>query len=243
MEDKWSLLYEYARKAFDDEVNRFARLDDKAVKFITATSIIITIFIALSKWLFSESNNCFTVYVYFISGLVFIFLCMAWFFYFLSLKLAIVPKIPMTDEVFELFKSKNISTVYVALYKVARTAVEEITITICKKSKYLAWGFKCTIFAGLLLILFISMVALESSNIHNVFCVAKLNTQHKEVNVMCKDNSTNANSSSNTNSGQPDNEPDLDVISPSLQYATEGLDSITDEKGKILNESTKKDEK
>ncbi len=30
MDKKWSLLYEYSRKSLDDEVNRFARLDEKA---------------------------------------------------------------------------------------------------------------------------------------------------------------------------------------------------------------------
>ncbi len=266
MEDKWSLLYDYSRKAFDDEISRFARLDEKAVKFITSTSIIITIFVALSKWLFSENNNYFTVYVYMVTGLIFIFLCMAWTYYFFSLRLTVVPKMPVTDEIFDLFKNKNISTIHVTLYKSAKTATEELSSTIHKKAKYIVLGFRCTSTAGLLLILFIGMVILESNNTQNIFCKTKLNTQHEKVTTMCEGNTPQDNNSTNnqqsdnepdlnvtapeleysaenfngssTHNQQTDNEPDLDVIAPNLQYSTEGFDSTLDDDSQTLNEST-----
>ncbi len=235
MEDKWSFLYNYSRKAFDDEISRFARLDEKAIKLLTATSVIITAFIALSKWLFSDNqNNHFTIYVYILSGLIFILLCVSWIFYFLSLKLAVIPKMPLTDEVFELIKNKNIATVHVALYKSAKKAVEEISSIINKKSKYLVYGFKCTLIAGLLLVLFVSMIVLESVKLKSIFCVA--NSQRKEERIMSK-KETNQ----NTTNQQSNNEPDLDINAPNLQYVTEGLDSVPNKNSQMLNESTDKE--
>lgn len=232
MSDKWSFLYNYSRKAFDDEIARFSRLDEKAVKFITATSVIITAFIALSKWVFSGNNN-FTIYVFLISGIIFILLCAAWIFYFLSLKLTVVPKMPLTDETFELIKNNNISTVNVALYKAARNAVEEISLTINKKSKYLVNGFKCTLIAGLFLILFVSMIVVESIDFKSIFCAN--NSQQTEESIMTEKETTQSQSTTTTNQ-QPNNEPDLDVNAPNLQHATEGLDSLPDNKMQILNE-------
>jgi len=241
MEDKWSFLYNYSRKSFDDEISRFARLDEKAIKLLTATSVIITAFIALSKWLFSgNQTNHFTAYVYILAGLVFILLCISWAFYFLSLKLEVIPKMPLTDEVFELVKNNNIATVHFALYKSAKNAVEEISLIINKKSEYLVNGFKYTLIAGLLFVLFVSMIALESSKFKSIFCVSY--HQCKEERVMSeKETNQNTNNQQNTTSQQSNNEPDLDIKSPNLQYVTEGLDSVPDKNTQIITETTDKE--
>ena len=242
MDDNWSFLYNYSRKSFDDEVSRFARLDEKAIKLLTATSVIITAFIALSKWLFSDNQaNHFTAYVYILAGLVFILLCISWAFYFISLKLEIIPKMPLTDEVFELVKNKNIATVHVALYKSAKNAVEEISLIINKKSKYLVNGFKCTFIAGLLLVLFVSMIVLESGKFKSIFCVSYHQYKKEERLMSEKETGQNANSQQNTTNQQSSNEPDLDINAPNLQYATEGLDSVPDKNAQIINETNSKE--
>ena len=236
MEDKWSFLYDYARKAFDDEISRFARLDEKSIKLLTATSFIITAFIALAKWIFSEDqNNHFTIYAYILSGLIFILLCASWMFYFLSLKLTVIPRMPLTEEIFELVRNRNIPTIHVALYKASRNAVDEISLIIRNKSKYLIYGFKCTILAGLMLVLFTGMIVLESGKLKSILCGKT--TQNKEVIIMSDKETTQ-----DTTNQQSNNEPDLDVNPPNLQYATEGLDSIPDEMSTVLTES-KTDEK
>lgn len=170
MEGKWKLLYDYTRKAFDDEVERFSRVDEKATKFLTSISIIITLFVGLTKWLFSDSDNNFTICFFIIIGLAFFLLSLAWVCFFSSLRLTIVPKMPLTDEVFDLFKNEKINSIYFALHKSAKSGVEELSLIIHKKAKFILWGFRLTIAAGILMIFFICTVMAKSINFKLIFC-------------------------------------------------------------------------
>ena len=87
------------------------------------------------------------------------------------------------------------------------------------------------------------MIILESNNTQNIFRKTKLNTQHEKVAAMCKEDTTQDDKNSSTNNQQTDNEPDLDVTAPGLQYATEGFEAAPDDESQILNEVTTNGEK
>ncbi len=48
--DKYEFLYNYARSSFDDELQRFKNIEDKASKYISLFSILIVGFTALIRF-------------------------------------------------------------------------------------------------------------------------------------------------------------------------------------------------
>ena len=84
------------------EVERFKRLDDKANNLLRFIYILITIYLAMMKIIFVDTHNELNNIIIFILILSSILpLVCAWVSYFLSLKLTIVPRLPLTQEVFE----------------------------------------------------------------------------------------------------------------------------------------------
>ena len=90
MKNKWTLLYEYSKDLFDKEVDRFKRLDDKANNQLRFTYILLTIYIALLKVIIIDNTSHIDIFILIFVLLSFIFLLVAWLFYFLSLKLTTV---------------------------------------------------------------------------------------------------------------------------------------------------------
>ncbi|MBL0710687.1 MAG: hypothetical protein JJV99_06720 [Colwellia sp.] len=204
-EDKWSFLYHYARKSLDEEISRFQRIDDKSVKLLSSVSIIITIFLALFKWILEDSNVEFSLYIYIVSILIFLSLSFSWHFFFKALKLRLAPRMPLNDEIFKLVQEKNMATIHVALYKSCQKAVKESFDVIEDKADKLKKGYAATSIAGFLLILFVSMLSYEtvSSNLSP-------NTNGNTI-MPSEENSNNQNST---------NDPDLDITAPDHQLVT-----------------------
>lgn len=210
-EDKWSFLYHYARKSLDEEISRFQRIDDKSVKLLSSISIVITVFLALFKWVVEDSNVNFSSYVYVVASLIFIALSGAWYYFFTALKLQLAPRMPINDEIFNLVKEKNMASIHVALYKSCKTAVEKSFDVIEKKAEQLKKGYLCTSVAASILVLFVAMLSFETIAMHK-----KPPYQPDEkVNVsMPNENNTNDQQADNTN------EPDLDITAPDIQFVT-----------------------
>ena len=215
VENKWTFLYNYSRKSLDYEVERFRRIDEKSVKLLSSVSIIITIFVALFKWVFENQTIDFTVYVFVVAAAMFGALCLSWYFYFSALKLVLTPKMPLNDNV--------------SLFKSCKNAVEESILIIEKKATKLKYGYLATSVSGVLLIIFVCMISYETIAYNNRIPHEPHLT--KEV-VSMPEKETKPLAS---------NEPDLDIEAQDLQYSTEGLDetNIVTKKEK-LNE-TKKD--
>ncbi|HHJ3243442.1 TPA: hypothetical protein ACQJOV_004583 [Vibrio parahaemolyticus] len=154
-DDKWNLLHNHALKAFEFEVQRFHRLDDKSTKFITAISVVITAFSALVNWVSGNETVNFTPYVYILLVLVFIGLSVSWVMFFLCLKMTTTSVLDIEDTMLEDFKNNNIATIRIGIYKGLQNSIKERRASSDKKAKFLNWGYNFTAASGLCMVLLI----------------------------------------------------------------------------------------
>lgn len=224
-EDKWAFLYYYSRKSLDEEIDRFQRIDDKSVKLLSSVSVIITIFIALFKWVIEDSKVEFSPCVYFVAISLFAALGIAWFFFFNALKLQLTPRMPLDDSIFTLVKEKNMATIHVALYKSCQDAAEISRDNVEVKARKLQHGYTATSFAAAFIIIFITMISFES--------IAHLNNIKQTIESATMPENNQQNPAPEPTS----NEPDLDVTAPEIQLVTNSDDTPLETKGSIIVES------
>jgi len=207
------------------EVDRFKRLDDKANNQLRFTYILITIYIALGKLIIIDitNNQNYIAYVLLTSSII--FLVLAWLNYFLSLKLTIVPKLPLTDEIINLFKEKELPTIQYALSESMKKAFNIYDKIIEKKAKKLHYGYNFTILSVITIIILTGYTSYNHINI-DTKKEFKMNTNNKQEDSNNTNNQQDSNVSNNTNNQQDsnisNNEPDFNVDIPELLVATEG---------------------
>ena len=228
MQSKWTLLYEYSKDLFDMEVDRFKRLDDKANNQLRFTYVLLTIYIALLKILIFDDIHHIDIFILILVLLSFISLFSAWLFYFLSLKLTTVPKLPLTDNVLTLFKEKEIATVEFALHGSIKKAIDKYDEIIFKKAKNLRYGYNSTILSVMLIMITTGFI------LYNYLEKNQINFK-KELEMNDTKTEENNNSQVNSSSSQ-ENQPEFDVSIPDIQYATEGYDEVNTTKYRELLE-------
>lgn len=234
MENKWTLLYEYSKDLFNMEVDRFKRLDDKANNQLRFTYILLTIYSALLKILIIDSVYKIDDIIFIPVSLSFVFLFLAWLFYFLSLRLTTVPKLPLTNEISDLFKEQKLITIQFALSQSIKEAISEYDEIILKKAKNLRYGYNLTIVSVALVMITTGYIS------YNYMTVNKINSK-KEF-QMSENTSEEQNNSQDNTSEQNNDQPDFDVNIPSLQYTTEGYEEdITKYKDLIIENSEEND--
>ena len=232
MNSKWTLLYEYSKDLFDKEVDRFKRLDDKANNQLRFTYILLTIYIALLKVIIIDNTSYIDIFILIFVLLSFIFLLVAWLFYFLSLKLTTVPKLPLTDDILSLFKDNEIVTIEFALHGSIKKAIYEYDRIILKKAKNLRYGYNLTILSVLFIIVTTGVIS------YNYFESNHINFKKEQK---MSDKKTEGNNNSQADSSQPqNNQPDFNVNIPDIQYATEGYEVDTTKYQKLIEEETNK---
>lgn len=160
-DNKLRLLYEYSMAVVNYEQQRFHRIDDKAIKLLTAVSIVITVFVALAKFMIEDSERTYSLCVYILSLLVFVSLASAWFFYFFSLRLAPAPTLPLDDQVFNLVKSNDADSAMISIHKTCRKAADDRSKISNEKARMLRHGFNATLFAAAFLFILVLWIFLE----------------------------------------------------------------------------------
>jgi len=228
LKENWTLLYEYSKDLFDMEVDRFKRLDDKANNQLRFTYVLLTIYIALMKIMVIDNIHTINNIIYIIIFCSFIFLFFAWLFYFLSLRLTTVPKLPLTDDVFILFKEKELMTVQYALYESIKKAIIQYDKIILKKAKNLRYGYNSTIISVILVIITAGYISYNNLDINP--------TSKKEV-QMSEKKSEKENNNQNDSTTPSKSQPEFDVKIPDIQYATEGYEIDTTKYQELLEES------
>lgn len=114
--EKYKTLYEYQKDQFDDEKQRYSKLEDKATKFLTALTIVISTYtLIVGKFLESLPTdiNAFLKWsCYILIFLTFLCFCSAWSFIFRTLKLRDVPKMPSDKATIEYFLDNHLESIY-----------------------------------------------------------------------------------------------------------------------------------
>ena len=154
--NKWELLYQYATKALDQDIERFHKLDEKISKFINTVTIIIGVFVAAVPFVFKNHFPPKSFYEWLLIALIFftfVSLCSLWSFLFRALKLVNVPRMPFNEEIVELFKSnQDVNTIFFALTKTCLNAFEENKSVNAQKVKFLNKAYEDTVYAASLIV-------------------------------------------------------------------------------------------
>lgn len=118
--EKYKTLYEFQKSQFEDERDRYNRLEDKSVKYLTSITIAMTGYILLLRWTLSEvipPTSLMSWIVVILMLMTLMAMASSWSFVFRSIKLQNLIKIQSNDEMINYFKSNKKETVYLGLAK------------------------------------------------------------------------------------------------------------------------------
>ena len=143
--EKHEFLYQYARAAFDDELQRFRNIEDKASKYLNLLSVVIVGYTLMLR-LFSEkifSNPAIISWLIFFSiFLTYLALITSWSFLFRALKFMDMPRLPLDDNFIDSFEPKNLPTIHFALMKACNNALTYARQGNTIKSQLLIKGYR-----------------------------------------------------------------------------------------------------
>ncbi|PHN43110.1 hypothetical protein [Pseudomonas syringae] len=166
--ENYKFLFELSKKALDEELDRYKKLDEKASRFLSILSIGIVAYTALinaaSTKLKEMSSLGFSGWVFVIlTGLTFVALFSAWFRIFNSIKLSDSPTISIGKTVNDLAAEEELITMYDALAKSCQEALSLARPVLKAKTDYLESAYReifcatCLLGACLLLYFWITV--------------------------------------------------------------------------------------
>lgn len=161
--EKYKALYEYQKAQFEDEKNRFGRLEDKSAKYLTALTVAITAYVLIIRWVFSWTvfpDFLFFLLIKILITITFFLFCIAWGFILSSIKLRGISKMPSEDSLINYFKNNSLETVYLGLAKKYSESITKYRTECQDKTKLMLWGYKFTIGAGISFMLSIILIFL-----------------------------------------------------------------------------------
>lgn len=145
--EQYKFLYELSRRALDEELDRYKRLDEKASRFLSILSIGIVAYTALlnagaskifplhsagpAAWLFVA-----------LAVLTFIALLSSWFRIFCSIKLSSSPRVSIGSAANTLAEDEDLVTMYYMLSISCQNAVASARTVLTKKTDYLESAYK-----------------------------------------------------------------------------------------------------
>ncbi|MDQ8935800.1 hypothetical protein [Acinetobacter rudis] len=161
--DRYKALYEYQKAQFDDEKTRYSKLEDKAAKYLTFLTIIISAYILLVSKFISASDDiyCLTyaIIIFFII-LTFFSFCSAWFSIFKSLKLQKIKKMSADAELIEFFEAHELPSVYLGLAENYSEVIEWYRIKNDDKTTLMQKGYKEILHTAIFFIISIFIIFL-----------------------------------------------------------------------------------
>lgn len=226
--DKYEFLYHYSRSAFEDELQRFRNVEEKANKFIALLSIVIVGYTALiqayAKAFFSPSTFIEYLCLTFIA-LTYIALVSSWSFLFRSLKFIEMPRLPLDQKFIDNFKEKELPTHHYTLSITCNDGLILARESVTKKSKLLIKAYKDISFAAWLISISLCLLTI----------ITYIN---KDKNTMTDKESSQQQQTQYQSQSQP--EPDFTASAPKVVMVLDHAIEKSDTKSQTLNESTKK---
>ncbi|WP_352338736.1 hypothetical protein [Psychrobacter sp. 16-MNA-CIBAN-0192] len=151
--NKYRFLYDYSNQLYKEEVQRFKDLEDKSFKLLTALSIISLVYIPVLSWVLTVTEQWCILSLLTIPFIMIDVACFsrAWISLNNTFKIIYIPKLPLNDNLIELFKDDNehINSIYYNLYQGYSEATIKYKLVNDEKAnciedghKYLQKGFK-----------------------------------------------------------------------------------------------------
>lgn len=127
--EKYKLLFEYQKSLYEEEINRYRRLEEKAMKYLSAITFAMGAYIFLVRWAIDKILPPSNLLEYLITvSIIFTLLCFisSWGLVFRAIKLSNIVKMPSNDAIIEYFKENTKETVYLGLSRKYSEAIVEI---------------------------------------------------------------------------------------------------------------------
>lgn len=221
--EKYKELFYLSKEVFNEEMNRSARMDEKASKYLAVLTFLLGIFGFFSEKIYKSiipPHHCLEWILLSTFAILIIVLVSAWLYTFRVLQIRNFEKIPIDID---FFANQRLITVYDGMTRTIKSSVEYNREKGNEKSKFLSNGYKLMISTVFLLIiisvLFVTNVWRNSNNINN------------ERRLIMSDDGNN--STQGQDQEQAVEQPDTTVTRPKPDLVTEGFDpsKIRDKKG------------
>jgi hypothetical protein len=157
--DKYQELYQLSKEAFNEELERFFRIDEKATKYLSVITLVLGFLPFVSNWSITKiiPPSSYIEWFLFVIGILFCLSVFAsWIITFSVLKLHKVGKIPLSSEMIDFFDNHSLLNIYYTLSKSNKDVLLMNRKQVNKKSKRLYYAYQTIIASGIfLLILFL----------------------------------------------------------------------------------------
>lgn len=143
--EKHEFLYNYARAAFDDELQRFRNIEDKAAKYLSLLSVGIVAYTFLLRFYtasifpaetFLQWCACIAVFVTYLA------MISSWSFLYRALSFIEMPRLPLDDEFIGRYEPETLPTIHFALTRSCADALKYARKGNLEKSELLIKGYK-----------------------------------------------------------------------------------------------------
>lgn len=127
-DEKWKFYFDYAVKAADEEIALFHRIDSKAFGFLRMLTAVLGIAGAVAVWVFNHYRPVDGILDWaLVVAVAFTLLATmsAWSFLFRAIKLRDIPRMPLTEEIDDLFWDEETQDVQLALTRAAKDVLRE----------------------------------------------------------------------------------------------------------------------
>ncbi|MBF4209235.1 hypothetical protein EI533_16015 [Pseudomonas donghuensis] len=164
--ERYKFLYELSKKALDDELDRYKKLDEKASRFLSILSLGIVAYTALinaasPKMLMINHPNWRTYLFIVLASLTLVALISAWYRIFATIKLSNVPRVQIGEDANQLAEKEELITMYFRAAMTCQEAVDRAQKLLENKIKNLGVAYKEIQFStGLLVALLVTYFCL-----------------------------------------------------------------------------------
>jgi succinate dehydrogenase hydrophobic anchor subunit len=134
--EKYKFLFEYQKNQFDEETNRFRRLEEKALKFVNLITFVLGAYLFLIRQIIKEvipPTNLLEWLIIISILITFICFLSSWSLIFRAIKLSDFVKMPSNDDTILYFKKNAKETVYHGLSKKYSEAIKKVEENYSKK--------------------------------------------------------------------------------------------------------------
>jgi len=143
--DKYEFLYNYARAAFEGELQRFKNIEDKSTKYLSLLSIIVVTYTIVIRFYFELLLPIVTVtqvLACIVVSITYLAMASSWSLLYRALQFTNIPRLPLDDEFIRTHEPEELSSIHFSLMKSCSKALALTRIENEKKSKLLIKGYE-----------------------------------------------------------------------------------------------------
>ncbi len=256
---KYEELYKHAKYVFDEEVSRFGRVEDKAARFITVVTSLLAVFALTGRQLFGDlipPENGVEKLLLILASLVLVGLLASWGFAFQAMHVQGIKKAPLNEKVLSFYNDNKLINIYYGMAKQFSLSLEYNRAITNLKAQSIKRSFWCIVATVIFFNLFIIVSAVNTnSNSESVTTELTTLKENKEKFSIAENPVTKTKEepkmSENDSNGdtQPEapaqptepapqtpERPDLDIVAPDFDIATESFDPSKLSNGKAPKE-------